>query len=296
MRWLLRMMRAADSASCSSRWPRRSSTAAAMLIAASGLRRSCPRMPMNISRNSATARSSRSLLLCALLGRVSLVRQLLRPNRRADHLLVRFALVDDQRIGVSPFAGQIRVGGFALAARKSCGWRLCSARSCSSTASALDRSSSRRPSARVRSRSELPSVAVGCGPRSRSDSSRAVMHDLVGTLAGDPHHLVCHSFDDLALFRDGGVGLVPFDPQALVGLVAVPAVGAAYAVGGGIGQLREHFDRLAEHGQVTDRLLVQLDGDALLRHYAFAVVMRVLLVGRHHLPISRPRGVPVRRP
>ena len=203
-------------------------------------------------------------LLCALLGRVSLDRQLLRPNRCADHLLVRFALVDDQRIGVSPFAGQILVGGFAFDRQKvgpvAPPLRALVLEHRIGAGSLVLEDGARALGAGFGGRRLRAALAIGVVSRG--------LHDLVGTLAGDPHHLVRLLFDGLALLRDGDVGLVPFDPQALVGLVASRVAGAAHAVGRGIGQAREHFDRLAEHGQVTDRLVVQLDGDALLCHYS----------------------------
>src|ERR1019366_8866230 len=102
-----------------------------------------------------------------------LLHLLLCPNRRADHLRVRFALVGERRIELSPFAGHALVGGLAFA----------------------------------------------------------------------------------------------FDPQALVGLAALRVGRAAHAVGSRMGEVREHVDRLAENGQGTDRLLLGLDGGALLRHY-----------------------------
>jgi hypothetical protein len=61
------------------------------------------------------------------------------------------------------------------------------------------------------------------------------LHDLVGTLAGDAHHIVRFHFGGIPLRRDSDVGLVSFDPQALVGLVPLRVAGAAHAVGRGVG-------------------------------------------------------------
>ena len=146
--------------------------------------------------------------LGALLGGVRLDRQLLRPNRRADHLLVRLAQVDDHRIHADPFAAQVLVGGLAFG------------------------------------------------------------HQTVGLMtpphhASDPHHLALLPFEHLALLRVAVVGHVPFDLQALVGLVAF---GVWRAVGRRIGQTREHLARIADPGQVMDRRVVELDGDGLLCH------------------------------
>ena len=52
------------------------------------------------------------------------------------------------------------------------------------------------------------------------------LHDLVCSLAGEPQDLVRHSFLGCRLLRKAGVGVVPFDLQALVGLIPLRVFGA----------------------------------------------------------------------
>lgn len=70
------------------------------------------------------------------------------------------------------------------------------------------------------------------------------LQDPVGTTARDPHHLVCRLFDVPAPIRVAVVGLVPLDAEALVGLLTL-RVTASDPLANGIGQMREHVDRLA---------------------------------------------------
>ena len=210
--------------------------------------------------------------LCALPGLVSLVRQLVRPNRCDDHLLVRFALVDEQPIGVAPFAGQVLVGGSALGCQRLGPAELprrtlAFERSISVGSLALEEGAGARGAdgAFRRLRAFLAGNGVSRGPQ-----------EPVGTPPGDPQQLVRRDL----FVRDAEVGLLPFEPKALVGQLA-------FLVAGRCTTSTAERARCAS----TSAGFPSAARQAIVSSSSSTVILRIVIS-----LIPPPFGAPVRRP